>query len=145
MLKILDSQYKLNKKYFTSKLGTIIKGLNLRGTITIKLGSKEESRRLNHDFRKKDYPTDVLSFPLNEKLPEGYYIGDIFICYPLAQEEALENKIPIEKELLTLMLHGILHLAGYDHENDSGQMLALQNKLVDQIETESSYSPDRKI
>ena len=141
MLKILDNQYNLNKKYFTSKLGDIIKELNLKGTITIKLGSKEESRQLNHDFRKKDYPTDVLSFPLNEQLPEGYYIGDIFICYPLAQEEARENKIPIEKELLTLMLHGILHLAGYDHENDSGQMLALQDKLIDQIEAESSYSP----
>jgi probable rRNA maturation factor len=130
MLKILDNPYQIDKEYYTSKLKAVTNELNIRGTICIKLGSEKESRQLNLSYRKKDYPTDVLSFPLNEKLPDGFYVGDIFICYPLAREQAKENHLTVEQELLTLMLHGILHLVGYDHETDTGEMAALQEKLL---------------
>ncbi len=132
MIEIIDEQFNIHQEFFLEKLGKIAAGLSLNGTVVIKLGTKEESRELNHYYLKKDYPTDVLSFPFNEQLPdEDYYIGDIFICYPVAEEQAKENHVSINIELSTLMVHGLLHLAGYDHETDSGEMLALQNRAIE--------------
>jgi len=133
MIKIIDDIYKINKKYYKSKLKHIYKELKLKGTIVIKLGSKAESKDLNFKYLKKDFPTDVLSFPFNEKLLKEYYIGDIFICYPIAEEQAEDNNISLKKELLYLMIHGILHLSGYDHEKDNGEMLELQHQLSKKI------------
>ncbi|MCP4157367.1 MAG: rRNA maturation RNase YbeY [bacterium] len=131
MIEIMDDNFNIDKDYYLPKLEEIIKEQDIKGTIVIKLGGKEESQTLNSQYRQKDYPTDVLSFPSNEELPDGLYLGDIFICYPMAQSQAEENKISLEQELLTLMLHGVLHLGDYDHEEDKGEMLALQDKIVD--------------
>jgi probable rRNA maturation factor len=128
MLTIVDDSYGIDTSYYMDKLQPLLKELDLKGTITIKLGDKEESQTLNATYRQKDYATDVLSFLLNEDLPDGYYLGDIFICYPVAETQAAENNISIQQELFTLMVHGILHLAGYDHETDDGQMMAMQEK-----------------
>jgi len=133
MIKIIDDIYKINKKYYISKLKHVYKELELKGTIVIKLGSKAESKDLNFKYLKKDFPTDVLSFPFNEKLLKEYYIGDIFICYPIAEEQAEDNNISLKKELLYLMIHGILHLSGYDHEKDNGEMLELQDQFTKKI------------
>lgn len=130
MLEIIDENYSIDIFFFKKRLKNIITELKLSGTITIKLGNKEESRELNNKYRKKDYPTDVLSFPINEDLPESYYLGDIFICYPVAVDQAKNSNIPLNKELFTIMCHGILHLGGYDHETDSGEMKVLQNQFV---------------
>jgi len=130
MITIIDEQFKINRDFYLEKLHDIANELRIAGDIVIKLGDAEEGRQLNNKYRKKDYPTDVLSFPFNEELPEGYYLGDIFICYPVAKEQAQEQHITIEEELLTLMIHGILHLSGYDHETDKGKMTELQEQLV---------------
>jgi probable rRNA maturation factor len=132
MLTIVDEHYEIDQSNFIEKLQPIIAELKLEGTITIKLGDNEESQHLNATYRQKDYPTDVLSFPLNEDLPDGFYLGDIFICYPVAEKQAAESNISIQEELFTLMVHGILHLAGYDHETDEGEMLRLQEKWTAQ-------------
>lgn len=124
--------FKLDKDRYLDKLEKLAKDLEINGNMVIKLGDKDESRALNKQYREKDYPTDVLSFPFNEDVPEeGFYLGDIFICFPIAEEQAKENGITLEEELFTLMLHGVLHLAGYDHEIDSGEMMELQKKLLD--------------
>ncbi|MCU0285517.1 MAG: rRNA maturation RNase YbeY [Acidobacteria bacterium] len=134
MITIDDEEFKVEQAFYLEKLEKVILELNLQGNIVIKLGSKEESQDLNTRYLQKDYPTDVLSFPFNEEVPEeGFYIGDIFICYPIAEEQAKENGLSVEEELLTLMVHGILHLAGYDHETDSGEMEKLQNQLIEKI------------
>lgn len=78
-----------------------------------------ELRRLNRDFRLKDYPTDVLSFPSDE--PAGS-LGDIAISADRAAEQAAEFDHSIAEEIKILMLHGLLHLTGMDHETDSGEM-----------------------
>ena len=131
MITIIDEHFKVDKHFYLDKLNTIVNELEIEGEIVIKMGDKAESRALNFQYLQKDYPTDVLSFPYNEDLPdEGFYLGDIFICYPIAREQAEENNIPLEQELLTLMVHGILHLTGYDHERDSGEMKELQEKLL---------------
>lgn len=117
---------------FLDRLTTMAEELKLEGSVVIKVGDQEESRDLNARYRKKDYPTDVLSFPFQEELPEGgFYLGDIFICYPIAKEQAAENNIPVEEEVFSLMVHGILHLGGFDHEEDDGEMLGLQEQLIE--------------
>lgn len=130
MLEIIDENYSIDIIFLKKRLKNIITELKLSGSITIKLGSIKESQELNKKYGKKDYPTDVLSFPINENLPDSFYLGDIFICYPIADEQAENNNVPLNKELFTLMCHGILHLGGYDHETDSGEMMDLQAQLV---------------
>jgi probable rRNA maturation factor len=130
MIEIVDEQYNLDREFYLPKLEKVFNDLHLDGAITIKIGDSEESKALNTNYRKKDYPTDVLSFPFDEDLPDGYYIGDIFVCYPVAEAQAKENGISLEEELFTLMVHGILHLAGHDHETDDGRMSELQEQLV---------------
>ena len=82
-----------------------------------------ELRRLNGQFRGKDYPTDVLSFPT-----DGPELGDIAISMQRARAQAREWKHEVEDEIRILMLHGVLHLLGMDHETDSGQMKRTENR-----------------
>lgn len=139
MIEIIDNNFKVDKDFFLNKLEKVLKELRINGTIVIKLGDKEESQALNTQYLQRDYPTDVLSFPFNEEVPgNGFYLGDIFICYPIAVEQAKENNITLEKELITLMIHGIIHLAGYDHETDSGEMEKLQGRLLERFGTLSN-------
>lgn len=136
MITIDDEDFKVEQGFYLDKLERVIKELNIQGNIVIKLGSKEEAQELNLRYLQKDYPTDVLSFPFNEEVPdEGFYLGDIFVCYPIAGEQAKEYGLTLEEELLTLMVHGILHLAGYDHETDAGEMEKLQEQLLEKIGT----------
>jgi probable rRNA maturation factor len=104
----------------------------LTGTpFTVAIVSDAAIRRLNRNFRRKDVATDVLSFPTQEprskknlssqvEIAEG--LGDIVISAPTAARAALEHGWPLEQELQALALHGALHLMGYDHELDRGQM-----------------------
>ena len=133
MIEIIDEHFNIDQQFYLDKLETIAKELNINpeGTIVIKLGDQEESKSLNLQYLQKDYPTDVLSFPLNEELPDGFYIGDIFICYSIAGIQARENNVSLPEELFRLMVHGILHLLGYDHEKDTGEMETLQEQLID--------------
>jgi probable rRNA maturation factor len=133
MIEIIDDHFNLDQTLYLDKLEAIAKELNINpaGTIVIKLGDREESKNLNLQYLEKDYPTDVLSFPFNEELPDGLYIGDIFICYPIAEIQAKENNVSLQEELFRLMVHGILHLLDYDHEKDTGEMETLQEQLID--------------
>ena len=79
-----------------------------------------EIRKLNAKFRKKDYPTDVLSFPAWDQLPEGGPIlGDVVISVEKAKAQSKERRRTLNEELVTLLIHGIVHLLGYDHERSS--------------------------
>lgn len=135
MIEMMSDDYRLDQAFYIDKLQKITNELNIKGNIVIKVGDKDESQQLNRDYLQRDYPTDVLSFTFNEELPDGFYLGDIFVCYHIAEEQARENHISLEKELLILMIHGLLHLAGYDHEaeNDKGEMLKLQDRLVRKV------------
>lgn len=87
-------------------------------------------RSLNRHFRGKDCATDVLSFPAGFAQPDGPpYLGDIAISLETAAAEAAEAGTTLEEELRTLLLHGIIHLAGYDHETDRGEMRRLEAAL----------------
>jgi probable rRNA maturation factor len=82
-------------------------------------------RRLNRQFRKKDYATDVLSFPAHAA--DGV-LGDIAISFDRVKQQAGERHHALSQEIGVLMLHGILHLMGMDHETDRGQMARAERK-----------------
>ena len=84
-------------------------------------------RGLNRRYRGKDRPTDVLAFPA-ERSASGF-LGDIVISVPYASREARRRREPREREIDRLLLHGFLHLMGYDHETDDGEMDALEGRL----------------
>jgi probable rRNA maturation factor len=92
---------------------------------TCLIAGDAEVRRLNRDFRKDDRATDVLSFPSVQSLG---FLGDIAISWERAKSQAAEYGHPVGKEIEILMLHGVLHLLGYDHEKDRGQMARAESK-----------------
>jgi probable rRNA maturation factor len=97
-------------------------------SFAVRLSSEREMRRLNRTFRGRDYPTDVLSFP-GEATPEGRHLGDVVIAVPVARRQAVAAGHPPGLELRTLLLHGVLHCLGYDHETDDGAMDRLEADL----------------
>lgn len=86
--------------------------------------SDREMRRVNRDFRGKDKSTDVLSFPGEEG-----HLGDVMISVPTARRQAAEAGHGVGRELKVLLLHGVLHCMGYDHETDQGEMERLERRL----------------
>jgi probable rRNA maturation factor len=82
----------------------------------------DEMRRLNRDFRHKDKTTDVLTFPGDDPT----HLGDIVISIDQARRQARDEKHSLATEVRYLILHGILHALGYDHETDNGEMNALE-------------------
>jgi probable rRNA maturation factor len=104
----------------------------LRGQVTVLLTTDRQIRRLNRRFRGKDKPTDVLSFPatpLQNAKPAERVAGDLAISVPTARRQAAELGHSLAVEIKVLILHGLLHLAGCDHETDSGQMRRRERNL----------------
>lgn len=100
--------------------------LNVTGELALVFAGDTLLRRLNREFRSKDKPTDVLSFPAQDR---EMGLGDIIISVETAQANAVRFSRPLDRELEILALHGFLHLLGYDHETDTGQMDAIEKKL----------------
>ena len=100
---------------------------NNGSTATIAFVSDKAIRQLNHQFRNVDKATDVLSFPADE--PDKFNLGDIAISVETAARQAKENGLTFDEEVAQLILHGLLHLSGYDHETDNGQMNRLEVRL----------------
>jgi probable rRNA maturation factor len=95
--------------------------------------SDEELRRLNRDFRKKDQATDVLAFPASSGAASGgedanRFLGEIAISFERAREQAAGYGLAVIQEIEILMLHGLLHLVGMDHETDGGRMARAEAK-----------------
>jgi len=99
--------------------------------ISVVFLSAREMRSVNEKYRGKDYATDVLSFAYRGVNMEGIsFIGEIIIAPDIAVHQAARYGIKPERELRKLLLHGVLHLMGYDHETDRGQMNRIQGKLM---------------
>ena len=99
---------------------------------TIAFVSDKKIRELNRQFRGIDKATDVLSFPAGG--PDDSELGDIAISVDTAATQAKENGLKFEGEIAQLILHGLLHLSGYDHETDNGEMNRLELRLRRQLE-----------
>ena len=103
----------------------------VKGEVDILISSNTRLRDLNRRFRQKNKPTDVLSFPR----PSG---GDIAISAQIALDNAQRFGHSLSSELKILVLHGMLHLAGYDHESDNGRMARAENRLRSQLKLPAS-------
>lgn len=109
------------QKYAWELLGNLAPGRSYCALVT----GDEELRRLNNEFRGQDYATDVLSFPSDS--PAGP-LGDIAISADRAATQAAEHGHDTPTEIRILLLHGLLHLMGHDHETDKGKMRRLEAK-----------------
>ena len=105
--------------------------VRLRGAVTVLLTTDGEIRRLNREFRGKDMATDVLSFPASEMAESE--AGDLAISVATAHRQAMSCGHALRTELKVLILHGLLHLAGYDHETDTGQMAKRERALRERL------------
>jgi len=126
---------KITKEFVKNLAEEILDYLNIENVeLSIVLTDNQAIKQLNKDWRNKDKPTDVLSFPVNEK-PAGYkytILGDVVISLPFAKKQATEIGFTEKEEILRLLAHGILHLLGYDHETseeDAKVMFDLQDKI----------------
>jgi probable rRNA maturation factor len=113
---------------------TAVAPASARGNVTVVLTTDARVRTLNRDYRGKDYATDVLSFPGEDdraqraaKTPR--HLGDIVIARGVATRQAREAGHALATELRILALHGLLHLLGYDHERDAGEMARVEKRL----------------
>ncbi len=109
--------------------------------VDVRFVSEREMQRLNRAYMGKNRPTDVLSFPspsvsrFTFHVSRFTYLGDLILCPAYASREARRRSIPLKEELIRLLVHGILHLHGYDHcdEREEMRMFALQERAVESI------------
>lgn len=145
MAEIINQQRKIkiepsNFEQFTDQAITVIKEAKGKD-LTVAFVSDKKIKELNKIFRDKNKPTDVLSFPYEpdqyDYLETDNFLGDIVISLETAQKQAAENKLSFETEIKQLILHGILHLCGYDHATDAGEMNSIEIKLRDKLKINS--------
>ncbi len=109
------------------------KFLNKKVSLTILLSNNKNIKKLNKNFRNKNKPTDILSFPLNKKIKitKQTYLGDIIISYDFINKPKSQNLHSFKHKLIKIFIHGFLHLVGYDHikNNDFKKMLK-EEKLI---------------
>jgi len=119
--------------------------------LAIRLVDTDEGRSLNRHYRGKDYATNVLSFPaeLPEGLPEGMrlpLLGDLVICAPVVAREAAEQGKPLNAHYAHLTVHGVLHLLGWDHEDDqeAEAMERLEREILAGLGIEDPYAGEAR-
>ena len=136
MIEVVNRQRRLRVEVgrwreFTGRALAAI-GVEGRG-VTVAFVSDRAMRDLNRRFRGRDYATDVLSFPAGqdewEDGEEAQSLGDVVISLERAQAQAVEHELEFEEDVSQLILHGLLHLCGYDHETDQGEMNRLELSL----------------
>jgi probable rRNA maturation factor len=128
MTEIINRQrkIKIERQIFEKFAATAFQAIPETGnkTATIAFVSDSQMQKINKEFRGKNSTTDVLSFPFEpaEFELEENSLGDILISVEQAKRQATENDLALEIEIKQLILHGILHLCGFDHETDGGEM-----------------------
>lgn len=110
--------------------------------VTVRFVTPMESQQLNREYRQKDKPTNVLSFPFDA--PDGIeldLLGDLVICAEVVAEEAAQQQKPVEHHWAHMIVHGTLHLLGFDHidDKDAEQMEALEVKILSQLGIDDPY------
>lgn len=114
--------------------------------LSIRIVDTDESQQLNRDYRGKDKPTNVLSFPFESPVPlQPKLLGDLVICAPVVASEAAQQGKPESQHWAHLTVHGCLHLLGYDHINDddASQMEAKEINILRQLDIENPYLESR--
>jgi probable rRNA maturation factor len=116
---------------YRSAIKAISQYFKIRKSVSLILVNKEEIQKLNMQYRGLDRKTDVLSFESGEKI----YLGEIFICVDKVKSQAEEYGHSLEREFAFLLVHGLLHLQGYDHQNpeDEEKMKKKQEEILNSL------------
>lgn len=131
-LKNGQRKLKVDSRGLKNQVGKILRALGCQDKeISILLVSDARIRKLNHQYRNIDQHTDVLSFPQQEG--EGvrfnsHLLGDVVVSAETARRQGLEHRLSLEEELVLLLIHGILHLLGYDHERSAKEAGRMRRK-----------------
>lgn len=133
-----DNEYSIDEAQLIAAVQTVLSQQNadLESTLTVVITDNDSVADLNRQFRGVDSPTDVLSFPADEppvEIPdEPPYLGDLIIAYDYATDQAKEHNHPLNDSLALLVIHGTLHLLGYDHDTpeNRAEMWAEQEAAV---------------
>lgn len=113
-------------------------------TLTVRFVGEEEGRSLNRSFRGKDYATNVLTFAYAEHADDPVS-GDIVLCCPVVEAEARQQRKPLEAHYAHLVVHGVLHAQGYEHEDDAEaeEMEAIETETLLALGYEDPYRAER--
>jgi probable rRNA maturation factor len=127
-----QSRVEINEDSVVLFCAALLQALNLQGrALSIAFISTRTMKTLNARYRNKNCATDVLSFSYDEETVEGApFLGEIIIAAEVAADQAKRYGVRPELEFRKLLVHGILHLMGYDHETDAGQMNQMQHRLM---------------
>ena len=131
---ILDNRTDI--KIELKKLENIYNYLNITKDVELIITNNSDIQEYNREYREVDKATDVLSFPL-ENIPY-MPLGTIIISIDKAKEVATNLKHSVEDEITLLFIHGLLHLLGYDHEVDNGEMRKVERELINQFKLPNS-------
>lgn len=125
-------------------------GLSQAMELTLRIVDLEESQQLNRDYRGMDKPTNVLSFEFD--MPPGVeleddeplYLGDLVVCAPVVEREALEQGKPLIAHWAHMLVHGCLHLQGFDHLDDeeAEEMESLEKQIMQSLGFDNPYADD---
>jgi len=134
MIEVVNRQRKkkIEPEAWTTVASEMLKAIGQpQSSATVAFVSDTKIRELNRRFRGIDSATDVLSFPdaVAERQRQGQNLGDIAVSVERADLQAKENGLRFDEEISQLILHGLLHLCGYDHETDNGEMNRLELRL----------------
>jgi probable rRNA maturation factor len=138
MIEIINRQRarKINAKQWCEFTEETLRAIGAKRNATIVFVGDEAIRKLNRQFRGKNYATDVLSFPSAAEAFEvdrQNELGEVVISVQRAASQARSNGLSFSNEMKQLILHGLLHLSGYDHETDQGEMNRLELRLRRQL------------
>lgn len=121
--------------------------LNIEAELSVRFVDEAESAQLNAHYRHKNSPTNVLSFPAEDDFPEEniVHMGDIVICPAVVEQEARLQGIQLDQHYAHLLIHGVLHLQGYDHieEDDALVMETLEREILETLGFKNPYEEER--
>ncbi|NVJ55315.1 MAG: rRNA maturation RNase YbeY [Vibrionaceae bacterium] len=128
-------------------LSNTVEKFQPQAEVTVRIVDEEESHQLNHEYRGKDKPTNVLSFPF--EAPPGIEIdllGDLIICRQVVEREAKEQGKPLMAHWAHMVVHGSLHLLGYDHieDDEAEEMESLETEIMQSMGFEDPYIAEKQ-
>ena len=124
------------KKIIEEVIFFVFKKMKKQGSMSVHLVGEKKIQSLNRQYRGKDKVTDVLSFGVDDdEVGEEHDWGDLFLCESKIKKQAVEFDVTFQEEFYRMLIHGALHLSGYDHEKkkDAEIMFPLQEKLITQL------------
>jgi probable rRNA maturation factor len=128
-------RFKIDSRMLKRQFNIVLQHLSIEDKeLSVLLVNDHKIKNLNQSFRDKDTPTDVLSFPQFDEEEEGFdsiLLGDVVVSLETAERQAEEHGLTFEEEVVLLIVHGLLHLLGYDHEVSAKEEKRMQKKTLE--------------